>query len=150
MSKHRVTPETHRLTDLPGEKHPHVCQRCGSRELKKLSRWIEHDHNDQVEYKWLVLCERCGDEVIAQHPRLYKQVQRFEPLPGCMTVCIDCRHRDGVLCKCPMAQINGGPGMEYDTKPYAFAFVDGPRFRGRVAMYEKPVSKCTGKEPVAV
>lgn len=141
--KIRLNPETHRLTNLPGEKHPHKCQRCGAG--KKLERWIECDHNDKPEHLWLVLCKDCGAAVIEKHPRLYIPVPMFGPVPGCMTVCVECIFRDGVRCKNPDAQINGGKvGLKYDQEPPAWGFIDGPRYRGRIAIYQGPVKACSG------
>ena len=166
-----LNPETHRLTDLPKEKHPRKCQRCGlegqtermcSDDVRRwkerheripnptLTIWQEHDHRDQPEMRFVVLCGKCSDECVEQHPRLYKPHTPNTPIPGCSTVCLDCRWREGVTCKCPRAKVNGGEGLKWDCEQPSVAFVDGTRGGRRVgwreAIYHTPAKGCSGHE----
>ena len=150
-----MNPETHRLTDLPGEKHPFVCQKCGGSDRQgfgnglmriSLSRWKEHDHHDKPEFKLLVLCNKCSKEVIEQHPRLYARLQDNQPWPGCMDLCLDCIFRQGVSCVNPKAQANGGPGVMITVAKPVTAMVDGCRYRGPMALWMKPPTACRERE----
>ncbi len=152
--------ETHRLTSLPGEKHPFICQRCGGvtgRDIFKddgrariirtsLDRWQEHDHHDKPENKVLVLCNKCSKEVIEQHPRLYSRLQTNEPWPGCMELCVDCKFRDGVSCTHPRAKANGGPGVMINIQKPSHALVDGRNYRGPLTLWHSPPKGCAQKE----
>jgi len=150
MSSIRLTPETHRLTNLPGQRHPLHCQRCSGRfERKQLAHWQEHDHNDQPEPKVLLLCTKCSDEVIEPHPRLYKRHDSNWPFPGLMEICVECKHR--ITGNCELAQINGGPGVNVTIPPPVQGFMDGRdskgrRTGGRFALYIEPANGCTGRE----
>lgn len=140
--------ESPRLTDMPGIKARGICQNCGRPDSpeKPVLPWCEHDHNDQPEYNFIFLCQRCADQLIEPHCRLYRQWGRHEPFPGAMPICDDCKFRQEIRCTNPKAQVNGGPGLKYDQPEPATAFVDGPKFRGRVRLYHSPVKACDGKE----
>ena len=171
MSTPRLNEQSARLTDAGKfERHPMICQLCGQRgyieplncsrahlklvpefrDAEMLKRWQEHDHNDTPEYRVIVLCDPCADRVIVPHPRLYKPLNATFPFPGCMEICVACIHRDGVLCKNPAAQVNGGPGLKYDIGEPATAFFDGTRngrrSGWRETFYPEPAKGCSGRE----
>lgn len=72
-------------------------------------RWQENDEHDHPEPIIVELCDLCGKELIEKHPRLYRQLDRWEPWPGTMELCRTCIHRDGARCR--MAKFNGGTGV---------------------------------------
>lgn len=151
----RMNEQTHRLTDLPGEKHPQKCQLCGesdflfliaqTRKSYHLARWQEHDHNDRPEQRLIVLCTKCSKRVIESHPRLYSELQDNQPWPGCMALCIDCKLRDGITCTSPKAKVNGGPGVIITVPKPSSALVDGPKYRGPMLLWSHPPEKCSEK-----
>lgn len=157
MSESTLHTGTHRLTDLPGVKHPFVCQKCGGSNTARhgnglmrvsMARWQEHDHHDKPETRLIVLCGKCAKEIIGPHPRLYEPLQPNAPWPGCMEICVDCRFRDGVSCTHPDAKVNGGTGVMLTVAAPSNAFVDGCRRRGLIQMWPSPPSACKQKEAV--
>lgn len=151
MSQLALNTHTHRLTDLPGEKHPLKCQLCGGTNGRhgipgiirhSVDRWQEHDHHDKPEPRVIVLCDKCARRCIEPHPRLYNQLQDNQPWPGCMELCVNCKHRSGVSCTHPSAKANGGPGVLITiTKPIS-AMVDGAKYRGHMQLWPKPPEAC--------
>lgn len=155
MSKPYLNPETNRLTDMPGERNPCVCRRCGGvtggdptgdgkmRILRtSVDRWQECDHNDKPEDKLIVLCNKCAKEIIEQHPRLYHKLTPNNPWPGAMAICMRCMFRDGTACLHPDAKANGGPGVMLTiAKPY-HAMVDGRNYRGPLTIWPAPAEAC--------
>lgn len=121
------------------------CQQC-STTVRPVTGWIEHDHEDKPEPIYIFVCDRCEGLLIESHPRLYRQFQKYEPLPGVQDFCVDCKWRQGCRCTCPKAKINGGPGIKMDQPEPASAFVDGPKFRGRMLIWHSPARDCTGRE----
>jgi hypothetical protein len=150
-----INTSTHRLTDIPGEKHPFVCQKCGGSNRPgfgnglmrlTLDRWQECDHHDRRENRVIVLCNKCSKQIIEPHPRLYHGLQANEPFPGCMDLCVDCKLRRGVSCTAPEAKANGGPGVMITiTKPFG-AMVDGANYRGPMHLWPKPPTACKQKQ----
>jgi hypothetical protein len=132
---------------LTHERSPVVCQACGEVE-QPLAAWQEHDANDKPEPIAVVLCAACSGKLIEPHPRLYRRLERNEPFPGTMTICLDCPARDGVRCKSPLSLANGGPGLPFPM-PDSTAFVDGVRggrrFGRVMRMWSKEVATCKGK-----
>lgn len=142
---------THRLTDLPGEKHPHKCQSCGQQGflsgaggIQLLTRWQECDDRDKKELKVVVLCYVCARDSIQQHPRLYHQLDKNTPFPGAMSICIPCRHRSGVTCRHPKAKINGGFGVALTIGAPISGFIDGPKYRGPMQIWTAAATDCEG------
>lgn len=155
----RMNHQTHRLTDLPGERHPLICQQCGGSNVSdpdgsgnarimrtSLDRWQECDHEDKPEAKLIVLCSKCSERMIKPHPRLYHQLHDNHPWPGCMALCVNCRFRDGIKCTHPDAKINGGNGVMLTVPKPITGFVDGAKYRGRFIQYSSPASACKQKE----
>jgi hypothetical protein len=151
----RLNMATHRLTDLPGEKHPRVCQKCGGSNrpdagngLMRLSldRWQECDHNDHREARVIVLCNKCSAAIIEPHPRLYHRLQPNDPFPGCMDLCVDCKLRSGVSCTAPEAKANGGPGVMITIQKPFGAMVDGKNYRGPMTLWPAPATACRQKQ----
>lgn len=147
--------------DLTGPKHPERCQSCGNQgELDLLHatagvrRWIEHDERDRPEDIVIVLCGQCSDRLIEPHARLYSPVPINAPLPGCMELCSDCRHREGVRCTHLDLKKNGGAGIAIAISKPQVIFLDGTGKNGRRMgwqhiTYERPPSKCAGREESA-
>lgn len=144
----KLTEQAPRLTDLPGPKHPHRCQRCGR---AGRSRWQECDHQDQPEHRVVVLCEPCAVELVDPHPRLYVALHPNAPWPGCMELCLSCKHRNGVSCTHPNAKANGGEGVSLTVCKPATMFVDGTRngkrFGYHAQIYGVPPQACAQYEP---
>lgn len=150
MSEPRLNEQTYRLSTLPGPKHPRRCQKCGAewqplrRPAVRLVRWQECDHNDQAEPIALVLCEPCSELVIEQAPRLYLRIPEKGPWPGCMTICLDCKHRDGITCGSPLPRVLEQP------EPLNAHFSGQDRKGKRVGwfgkVYIEPVKSCSQKE----
>lgn len=142
-------PDSPRLSEiLHGFKSRKKCQHCGTTK-GPVYGWIEHDHNDRPEPNYIFLCEPCAGKLIEPHPRLYRQFNQFEPLPGVMDICGPCGWRINSRCTCPRAVFNGGaePGLKIDIPAPASAFVDGPKFRGRMAIWHSPATACDGFKP---
>lgn len=144
-------------TDLTEQKHPQVCQACGGSNvpgmgngLMRLSvdRWQEHDHNDKPELAVVVLCHKCAERIIKPHPRLYAKLAANAPWAGCMTLCLDCKHRTGVTCSHAAAQVNGGRGVAIRITQPTRGFVDGPAYRGPFHFYPDPPQSCDQKETI--
>lgn len=83
---------------------------------------------------------------------MYKALPKNDPRPGCMAICLDCRHRGGVSCDHPAAQANGGAGVMLTIVRPSTCFVDGrdkdgKRF-GRMEMhYSEPARSCAQHVP---
>ena len=140
----KISPKAPRLSEtLNPFRSRQQCQQCGG---PGAHGWIEHDHNDQPEPIYIFLCPHCERQLIERHPRLYRQFSPNEPLPGVMDICAKCINREGSRCKCPLATFNGGaePGLKIDIPTPASAFVDGPKFRGRLAIWHSPATGCSG------
>jgi hypothetical protein len=145
---------THRLTDLPGEKHPQKCQLCGHFDplegikvgRSALARWQEHDHHDRPEHRLIVLCEICSKRVIKPHPRLYERLMPAAPWPGCMAICVDCKLRDGTRCTSPDAKWNGGAGVMLTIEKPLTGMIDGTKYSGPMVLWTSPASACKQKQ----
>lgn len=126
------------------------CQNCNSNVF--VSRWREHDDKDISTQTIVLLCKNCSDKLIEPHPRLYSRMDKDEPLPGSMPICIGCKWHEIVRCKNPKSFVNGGAGLTLTFPTPACAFVDGrdpktgKRFGRRVITYIGPVSACEGRE----
>jgi len=144
--------------DLTGPKDPDECQACGGQYVLpgdcayrgEFQRWQEHDDNDLPEPIIVVLCETCSDRLIEKHPRLYRQLQGFEPWPGSELICRGCVHRIGVSCRHPDLKANGGTGLHLTMPPPSVAFMDGTRGGRRAGwretIYLAPgVTDCAGR-----
>lgn len=141
-----------RLTETLPWKGTNSCRACGQDTDVRLSLWVEHDHLDRPEPRYLWLCTKCADRIIEPHVRLYAQIDRNSPAPGAMEICLGCRFTNGSRCTNPAAKQNDGPGLEVTTPKPIVAFVDGTR-NGRRAgwverVYDQPPKACSGrKEP---
>jgi hypothetical protein len=137
---------------LTGPKSPTSCQSCGLQLLiddgDQFARWMEHDEQDRPEPIAVVLCKKCSDMLIEPHPRLYREMDEHEPLPGCMPICVNCPYRDGTRCTHPDLIANGGQGLKVTMpKPTTFHVLASPRSKsGWVTTYHGPVSGCAGLE----
>lgn len=159
MDQPRMNEQTHRLTDLPGERHPLICQQCGgccggdpdgsgkARIMRtSLDRWQECDHDDKPEHRLIVLCSKCSGRMIEPHPRLYHRLHVNDPWPGCMEICVTCKFRDGIKCSHPDAKINGGNGVMLTVGAPMRGFIDGAKYRGPFCHYPYPPKACKQKE----
>lgn len=85
-------------------------------------------------------------------PRLSESLQlsKYQPWPGCMEICIDCRHRDGVRCAHPDAKANGGTGVLLTIEPPIHARVQRVVNRRRVCspiiVWPSVATACKQKE----
>lgn len=128
-------------TDLPHSRRPEVCQSCG-REATEL--WEEHDDNDKPEQRFVALCRPCAAKLIEPHPRLYRAVESFEPIPGGMSCCAKCFWLYDMRCESMQLKRKGGPGLHIRFQRPATVFVcvrgggGGPR-----NFYQEP-PKCMG------
>jgi hypothetical protein len=137
---------------LPGAPSLDACMNCQRTwEECDLSRWQEHDDQDQPEPVIFVLCTPCSRAIIDPHPRLYRQLPRNEPMPGAMLLCEGCPHRDGLGCRHPDLKANGGPGLAIMAPRPTVAFVDGTRGGKRTGWKETwwpgPPTRCKGRHP---
>ena len=116
-----------------------VCMKCG-REGDDVVAWQECDDADRPEPIAIMLCRRCGDEIIDPHPRLYRVVPRFMPFPGIMACCRGCSHQGHLRCR--VAKCHGGPGVHLHYPEPTHAFVDGSRngrrWGGQMLVYHEP------------
>lgn len=137
---------------LTGPRAPQFCQSCGQHHsaLTPLTRWLEHDEWDRLPTKpaVVVLCQQCAKRLIEPHHRLYRALPNGASFPGCMSICVRCRFRDGVACSNPAARTNGGPGlsMRWETAPTT-AHLNYGGGRGEwTHVYFGPVLECSGRE----
>lgn len=134
----------------PGEDYRH-CQRCYryGEFGEDLYAWQEHDDRDRREPRAVVLCVDCSDDLIEPHPRLYRRLKAWAPMPGVMDLCQGCVHRDGYLCRHPDLTINGGTGLEVThPAPYqAMVTRPGPKGRrcSRERIWQGPPTGCAGR-----
>lgn len=128
------------------ERHtPGECQNCGAAD--PLTFWHECDEADRPTPQAVILCRPCADAIIEPHPRLYRETSTVTPLPGAMAICGDCRHRERLSCRSPVAQFNGGPGLEYEPKGNFVHVCRSPRrLSGWIYIASGPVKRCTGKK----
>lgn len=134
---------------LPYERRPDTCQACGV--LFDIRLWEECDPWDQPQKPpvVVVLCNACGLRLIEPHARLYRPLELFAPLPGVMALCADCCNREGLRCRSPLLKANGGSGLAITFSKPTEAMVCYGGGRGDfVRLYEKPPSKCAGREAV--
>lgn len=139
---------------LAGPKSPDRCQSCSNFGLSEsfpvggspLQRWREHDKADKPTPTVVVLCGTCADRIIESHPRLYAQLDRNEPYPGVMGLCVDCKHRQGV--SCPLAKFVGGPGVTIiGPKPTTAHVQRSPRrLSGWIEIWPGPARDCDRRE----
>lgn len=134
------------------ERHPEKCQSCGARvseESDTLVRWIECDADDRPTRTIIVLCRDCSKRIIEPHPRLYRDVERFKPVPGCMALCSSCRFREQLRCTHPDLVANGGQGLRIKFPSPSTMFVDGTRGGRRsgwtVQHYKHAPTACRGR-----
>jgi hypothetical protein len=145
---------------LAGPRAPDRCQSCGLEgthsydrrgyyKAPELRRWREHSQFDKPEPIIVILCAGCSDRLIEKHKRLYSHVNANQPEPGTEALCLDCPHREGVACRCPLLTSNGGPGMLMTCpKPSDVHFLrrgKGAR-SGWEKIYPGPPEGCAGKE----
>lgn len=144
---------------LAGPVAPDRCRSCGidaatmERRGYPLERHIECDEWDQhtPASPIVVLCHPCARRLIEPHPRLYVPLSSDKPWPGCMPICADCCHRDGVRCAHPMAKANGGTGVLLNfggKRPTAVHYCFSTR-HGRSGRWDQiypPVLACRQKE----
>lgn len=145
-----------RLTEsLPTVDWSH-CQNC-DRPGKWVARpgdtddlriWMEHDQRDVVESRAVVLCGKCSDAIIGEHPRLYRHEGPDVPCPGVMTLCRDCVFRRGYLCAHSDLTLNGGPGLAITSPQPVTALVNRGRSGGgcgHVRLWSGTPRDCAGR-----
>lgn len=143
-------PKLSEAPSLFGDKSPGACQQCGRTPGDvDLFRWREHDDADRPTSVVVVLCREC-ESIIEPHPRLYARLDPFEPHPGSMAICTNCRFRVGLACDHPNLLEKGGPGLKLIYPKPGVMFVDGVRngrrFGAQILTYSAP-AKCEVREP---
>ena len=122
---------------LGGPRDLFICQSCGTTD-QELTRWRECNENDEPTRVVVMLCDACTDRLVQKHPRLYIEMDPYEPLPGSMGCCFrDCVHRDGLTCMNPKQRHLGGLGLRIAFPTPTIAFVDGVRNGKRAGWSEK-------------
>ena len=135
---------------------PWRCQGCDARHTSEnpLARFSEYDENDRPQEPRVVvvLCARCEEDLVEAHPRVYEKIPEFEPVPGCMSICVTCPHRNGVDCRSPLRATNGGPGLllAFDKPPSRGILCGGRGRHGRgccqrIAIYHGRATDCSGR-----
>jgi len=122
-----------------------TCQACGATWSKSnpIQRWTECDDDDRKENKHLSLCKSCADEIIEPHPRLYHQRENSEVIPGAMTICINCKIRDGNTCT-----IEDYNRIDFDPQPTSIHVCRSPRrLSGWKTYTPSPINGCSAKVP---
>ena len=125
------------------------CGNCGREGETVL--WREHDERDRPTETLVALCEACSDEIVEPHPRLYARVDRNQPIPGAMPICVACAHRAGLVCRSPLLKANGGPGLPVRFPQPTVGFVDyrdpktGRRRGERMVSYRAGGQECDGR-----
>jgi hypothetical protein len=125
-----------------------TCQRCGLKgELfEDLGVWREHDDADKPTPVAVVLCQKCSDLVIEEHPRLYSSQLPHAPIPGVMELCRECTHRHGYLCGHADLTVNGGPGLEIvHPTPTPMHVNRGRGKSGWMKLWNGPATSCVGR-----
>lgn len=123
---------------------PDQCRACGC--PADLTHWRECDEDDAPGPVVVTLCQPCADRIVGPHPRLYVELAHREPFPASMLLCLNCRHRDGGRCACPMARFNGGPGMKIDAPSHTIFFkLSVPGESGPRTFYGESTA-CAGRE----
>jgi hypothetical protein len=116
------------------------CQNCGKE--CDIERWEECDSADQPTKVVIVICDECSDAIIEKHPRLYRRLHCYEPMPGSMACCLNCMERKGLTCSHPALKRNGGDGLMIAYPMPTVAFIDGvtngKRWGGRHQIYHAP------------
>lgn len=136
---------------LTGPIAPDRCRACGTAGKpdgpKQLTIWREHDEYDQPTVALVVLCRRCTDELVHDHPRLYGPLDVNEPVPGVLALCQGCTHREGLTCRHPDLKTNGGPGMIITIKKRVRMHIQrSPRSTsGFVWLWPEPARACAGR-----
>ena len=137
---------------LAERRHPDLCQRCGRDH--DVSPWQEHDDHDGPTPVVVVLCLWCSEAVIEKHPRLYRELERNEPFPGVMPLCVDCEQREGVRCMSPALKANGGDGLEtIGPRPVTVHFdgtKGGRRWGCTVRTWPGRVQECAGRSVATI
>lgn len=153
MTQYAMSPTTWpRLSEtLTGPKRPDLCQSCGSG--TDVHPWVEYDEDDRPDRPVAIivcLCVACSDRIIEPHPRLYHRLHRWEPRPGMMALCVDCRHRSGTGCAHPDERTNGGEGLRVEYPQPGVMFVDavrgGKRTGWHETLYTGPPTACAGRD----
>jgi hypothetical protein len=138
--------------DLPGERHPSICQACAASLYGSARQvWIECDESDTPTDTVVVLCQKCAGRIIEPHPRLYSQMAEHAPHPGTMPhLCHDCAHRRGLKCAHPSLKANGGEGLLiHHPAPFTAHITCSPRSKsGWYKVYSGPATGCAGREIV--
>lgn len=130
-----------------------TCQSCGTiaNELTDpLLKWNECDEYDKPTAVIVVLCGDCSKRLIDPHPRLYRPIDKWQPWPGGMDLCVGCKHLEALACKSPLLKANGGPGLALHPGASISAHLNYGGGRGEFKKYYKgPPTACDGREELA-
>ncbi len=152
------TVESVRLIDeCQGPQSPRQCGRCGAtKSTRELDRFRYLDNDDEAERpRVLNLCESCAVELHDSDFRFHSQLQPLvdnKPWPGALEVCLGCMYRDGLDCRSPQAQLNGGLGITFPGATGVLLLEEIPGPLGyRTKIHREVWSKttqCTGRRRI--
>jgi hypothetical protein len=135
---------------LPFTRSPGTCQSCGAMQLGDLvefHRWIECDEWERPTGVVVILCLRCTQDLIPEHPRLYQSIDKWSPHCGTMALCSLCKYRKDLDCTHPDLKKNGGAGLRVDVNNPTRVHLNYGGGRGRFAwMFDGPPKACAGRE----
>lgn len=132
---------------LPADyRRPDRCNACNAFGFE-LTRWQEHDPHDKPLAIIVALCDGCSKQLIGAHARLYRKLWPNDPWPGCMPLCVECRHRRGTSCSHPAAKANGGDGVMLTVSRPSYMHLNYGGGRGESRwLYPAPPSACAQRE----
>lgn len=138
---------------LPYPRELGVCQSCGTTadpsDYVALVRYREYDEWDRPTYTLVVLCPRCGKQLIEPHARLYSTLDNYQPWPGAVPLCVGCVHMKNLGCSHPSAKANGGPGVLLTIPKPTPVHLNYGGGRGEFKnMYHGPVSACRERQGI--
>lgn len=141
-------PNWPKLSETFPEQEPDLCNACRAQPIagEGLTYWQECDDNDLPTLVFVVLCQACADQIIEPHPRLYRQKQANDIMPGAMPICGECIHRKGLGCQCPLAKANGGDGIDLKHSGQRVHICRRPRHMSGWTWIGGEVVSCSGRE----
>lgn len=116
-----------------------------------LQKWQEADPNDRFtaddgQPVIVILCADCSKRLIDPHPRLYRMLDAWHPIPGVMGLCHGCRFQKELTCSHPWLKANGGKGLHVRFPKPAYAHLNYGGGRGEMKhIFHGPPSTCAGR-----
>jgi hypothetical protein len=120
--------------------------------MATLQAWRECDLSDKPTKTVVILCLKCEKKLVERHALLYIELLPFEPRPGSMPVCCNCRDCEDLQCKSAELRANGGPGVRLVyPQPARVIARTSKRLNGsrchQMTLYTAPV-QCLSKKPM--